>query len=981
MRRGLLTLMLVAGSFMAVGPTIAFGAGRSSKADLDAWRHIPVYHNGRIMPLDTYARLSTEVVCGRTNPTISPPAEGIEETDGDAWKALFPAGEARKWQASELLLSWLVEPERWEDVPFLPAKHEELRRDVLDIPLKDAKGDFLAGVSPRTLQESEGFQRRIMEIVTARRDAAAAGKEYQPSAVEKKVEELFRAHGLYRELMFDPRVGPGAQRQLRGELKDVVDAWVSIDTRLKESEIGSVVGSALVGAANQPLLDLYQFMDEAPQSLQRQDVAEKLDALVKASASAHSEMVKLAARLETSPPETISPEQVAELRKLVAELEPATQAMALQSANMALVLFADSDGLCVIPALNPDALEADRDQDEEPEQPWLDLQAVLMAPEVALGEYPQAEIKAVRSAFAKMSERFDGRYTQSAAFDSSQREFAAALHELGTALEPTRQKLYVRDRDEAMMAYTAYPPATATDAEVRYNTLDPFMWSWVVGLVALCFYSLSFGRIRTVMYWLGSAVLLCALVWTAYGFQMRIVISGWAPVTNMYETVIYVPFVVGVLGFCFAFAPMLGPGWRNAWRLTAVPGTWEATELGDDNLRLLSHHGWSLANLVLLLPRLALAALTLMVLAVRPYAAGGRTIVDLLPNTEVGASLPNMNDAMVWVVGLMVLVPAVWYLPRAILTALAAPLAIPLSVRRRYNVVWPQVLRRRPFAISATMVATVCWIVAWYSPVLDPNFKPLMPVLRDNFWLLIHVLTIVASYGAGALAWGLGNISLGYYLFGQYRQPAVADGLDAAFRGTTSSSNGSSGGLFVTAPQRMRPPEACAAQAGYTYKAIQVAVVLLAAGTILGALWADVAWGRFWGWDPKEVWALISLLVYLAILHGRYAGITGNFGLAVGSVMGATAILMSWYGVNFVLGAGLHSYGFGESAQGQIYVGSCILANWLFVGVAAARYFATTSSGSNPPLSASATSGARTVVAAKVEEADSEQTSKEAVTS
>jgi hypothetical protein len=123
-----------------------------------------------------------------------------------------------------------------------------------------------------------------------------------------------------------------------------------------------------------------------------------------------------------------------------------------------------------------------------------------------------------------------------------------------------------------------------------------------------------------------------------------------------------------------------------------------------------------------------------------------------------------------------------------------------------------------------------------------------------------------------------------------------------------------------------------------------VAVLLLAAGTILGGLWADVSWGRFWGWDPKEVWALISLLVYLAILHGRYAGFFGNFGLAAGSVLGATAIAMSWYGVNFVLGAGLHSYGFGDSAQGQWYVAGVIFVNWLFLGAAAVRYLVETTS-------------------------------------
>jgi hypothetical protein len=74
----------------------------------------------------------------------------------------------------------------------------------------------------------------------------------------------------------------------------------------------------------------------------------------------------------------------------------------------------------------------------------------------------------------------------------------------------------------------------------------------------------------------------------------------------------------------------------------------------------------------------------------------------------------------------------------------------------------------------------------------------------------------------------------------------------------------------------------------------------------------------------------------MAILHGRYAGWFGNFGLAAGSVLGASAIAFSWYGVNFVLGVGLHSYGFG--AGGQYEVGSFVAANWLLLAAAAWRY-------------------------------------------
>jgi ABC-type transport system involved in cytochrome c biogenesis permease subunit len=122
----------------------------------------------------------------------------------------------------------------------------------------------------------------------------------------------------------------------------------------------------------------------------------------------------------------------------------------------------------------------------------------------------------------------------------------------------------------------------------------------------------------------------------------------------------------------------------------------------------------------------------------------------------------------------------------------------------------------------------------------------------------------------------------------------------------------------------------------FLYKVIQVAVLLLAAGTILGGLWADVSWGRFWGWDSKEVWALVSLLIYLAVLHGRYVGWFGNFGLAVGAVVGACSILMAWYGVNFVLGSGLHTYG--EGVGGVQWALILVGLNWTFAILAALRY-------------------------------------------
>jgi ABC-type transport system involved in cytochrome c biogenesis permease subunit len=320
-----------------------------------------------------------------------------------------------------------------------------------------------------------------------------------------------------------------------------------------------------------------------------------------------------------------------------------------------------------------------------------------------------------------------------------------------------------------------------------------------------------------------------------------------------------------------------------------------------------------------------------------------------LPNIDVGQKWPDFSDIVTWVVGLIILVPTVWFGPRVLLSLALSLWTIPSTIRSQKAQIGSAVAARWPFGLIGASLGFIAAVIAWYAPVLDKDFHPLEPVLRSNFWLLIHVLTIVASYAAGALAWGLGTITLGIYLFGEYREPALARVGIGGHR--PSGGGGMMGGAGLGADMQphmpKRPPEITSEFSAFVYKAIQVAVVLLAAGTILGGVWADRAWGRFWGWDPKEVWALISLLVYLAILHGRYAGWFGNFGLCVGSVLGASAIAFSWYGVNFVLGVGLHSYGFGTG--GQYEVGGAVLLSWVFLGAATVRYMRETR-GSDPTI-------------------------------
>ena len=217
-----------------------------------------------------------------------------------------------------------------------------------------------------------------------------------------------------------------------------------------------------------------------------------------------------------------------------------------------------------------------------------------------------------------------------------------------------------------------------------------------------------------------------------------------------------------------------------------------------------------------------------------------------------------------------------------------------------FALIFEAVYKARYFAVAAAGLATLCLILADNVPILDGSIEPLVPVLRDNMWLTVHVLTITLGYAEFLLGMGLGHLNLGLYFFAP-RKTALFKTLS----------------LFL-------------------YRALQVGTLLLATGTMLGGVWASYSWGRFWGWDPKETWAFIALLGYLAVLHARMVGWIREFGMAVGSILGFLLVLMAWYGVNFVLGTGLHSYGFGSG--GYVYVGGFVAFEVLVIVAALLRW-------------------------------------------
>jgi cytochrome c-type biogenesis protein CcsB len=233
----------------------------------------------------------------------------------------------------------------------------------------------------------------------------------------------------------------------------------------------------------------------------------------------------------------------------------------------------------------------------------------------------------------------------------------------------------------------------------------------------------------------------------------------------------------------------------------------------------------------------------------------------------------NMYESMIWVASGVLIFSLIFFLRYRTVTYLLAALPISLSLL----------------------------LLVGQMPLLLPeNIDPLVPVLRNNYWLTIHVLTITLSYAAFALAMGFGHILLWQY---------------------------------VRDPRHAREDKA---MHFWLYRVLQLGVLLLAAGTILGGVWANYSWGRFWGWDPKETWALITLLCYIVVLHGKIAHWWDDFGLAVGSVVCFLAVVMAWYGVNFVLGTGLHSYGFGVG--GESYVMTAVVIDLIYVGTAVVRY-------------------------------------------
>ena len=183
--------------------------------------------------------------------------------------------------------------------------------------------------------------------------------------------------------------------------------------------------------------------------------------------------------------------------------------------------------------------------------------------------------------------------------------------------------------------------------------------------------------------------------------------------------------------------------------------------------------------------------------------------------------------------------------------------------------------------VAACAFVSAMILTAAYANWIDPEIANLQPVL-NSYWLMIHVAVIVASYGPFALGAILGFVSLLLILF-------------------TTKSNKSKMELNIKELTIINE------------MALTVGLVMLTIGNFLGGQWANESWGRYWGWDPKETWALISIMVYAFVIHARFIPSLRNkwiFNLM--AMFAFLSILFTYYGVNFHL-TGLHSYASGEA--------------------------------------------------------------------
>ena len=201
--------------------------------------------------------------------------------------------------------------------------------------------------------------------------------------------------------------------------------------------------------------------------------------------------------------------------------------------------------------------------------------------------------------------------------------------------------------------------------------------------------------------------------------------------------------------------------------------------------------------------------------------------------------------------------------------------------------------RRSLLALSSAVIMAAIFMFTAHLTEIDPQITNLVPVLK-SYWLTIHVSILTASYGFFGLSAILGFLTLIMFIFRKNR-PHLDDIIK-----------------HVSAINEI---------------SLIVGLVFITVGNFLGGVWANESWGRYWGWDPKETWSYVSIIVYAIVVHLRFIKPLNNpYTLATASLLAFSSIMMTYLGVNYYL-SGLHSYATGDPVP---------IPTWAYVTVATA---------------------------------------------
>ena len=196
--------------------------------------------------------------------------------------------------------------------------------------------------------------------------------------------------------------------------------------------------------------------------------------------------------------------------------------------------------------------------------------------------------------------------------------------------------------------------------------------------------------------------------------------------------------------------------------------------------------------------------------------------------------------------------------------------------------------KKSKFTLASTVIFASFLLGIAHGSMMNPEVTNLVPVLK-SYWLMIHVAVITSSYGFLGLSALLGLVVMFLYIIRNDKNASK-------FKDTIEE---------LTSINEM---------------SMTVGLYTLSLGTFLGGVWANESWGRYWSWDPKEVWSLISMMVYVFILHMRIVpGLRGKFAFNAMSLWSIATLIMTFFGVNYYL-SGMHSYAAGDPVPIPVWI-------------------------------------------------------------